>query len=261
MTPAPAPDPHAALAAYVLHALPPDEEAAFARHLAHCHRCRREAVSLAAAAGALAELPPVAPPAALRDRVLERIATSPQGPAADDDGPPPHVPAARTARTARTVRALRWALAACLALVVATGGIAYWQHEQAEEARAGLAVALMDPMAQLAQVLAAPDARMSATVFTDGATGCVIFSRSSHRAAFIASGLPKLSAGQVYALWYDDAGARRPAGTFPGALEKWHIALLDGPVDHATAVGVTVEPVGAVTGPTTDPIGVIDIPA
>ncbi|MCX4695895.1 anti-sigma factor [Streptomyces sp. NBC_01408] len=249
-----APDPHAALAAYVLHALTPEEDEAFARHLAVCTRCRREAASLRAAAAELAEVAPVAPPPGLRRRVLDRIAATPQDPLPAADGPRRPHPAARPGR------ALRWALAASLALAAAFGGIAYLQHRAAEEARARLAVAGQAPAARLAEVLAAPDARITATEFPDGATGCVIISRSESRAAFIASGLPKLSADQVYALWYDDIGGPRPAGTFPGR-GNWHIELLDGPVERATAVGVTVEPVGGSAHPSTEPIGVIEIPA
>lgn len=253
-----APDPHAALAAYVLHALTPEEDEAFARHLAVCTRCRREAASLRAAAAELAEVEPVPPPPGLRRRVLDRIAVTPQDPLPDGDGPRRPHPAARPSD--RPARALRWALAASLALAAAFGGVAYLQHRAAEEARARLAVAGQAPAARLAEVLAAPDARITATEFPDGATGCVIISRSESRAAFIASGLPKLSADQVYALWYDDIGGPRPAGTFPGR-GNWHIELLDGAVERATAVGVTVEPVGGSAHPSSEPIGVIEIPA
>lgn len=256
MTIAPDPhtDPHAALAAYLLHALPPEEEAAFARHLAGCVRCRREAVSLGAAAGRLAEFTPVAPPPELRRRVLDRVAATPQESLPGAAGPRRPAPAAAGSR------ALRWALAACLALAAAFGGIAFWQHREAEDARARLAAAGQTPGSQLAEVLAAPDARISATEFPDGATGCVVVSRSESRAAFIASGLPKLSGNQVYALWFDGAGGPRLAGTFPGR-GTWHIELLEGPVARATAVGVTVEPAGGSAAPSTEPIGVIDIPA
>jgi anti-sigma factor RsiW len=41
-------DPHLAVGAYVLHSLPPSEEAAFEDHLAGCATCRHEADELAA---------------------------------------------------------------------------------------------------------------------------------------------------------------------------------------------------------------------
>ncbi|MFF4319176.1 anti-sigma factor domain-containing protein [Streptomyces sp. NPDC001568] len=266
-----APDPHASLGAYLLHAMPPDEEAAFARHLAGCVSCRREAAALAPVVADLCASPPVAPPPRSRAVVLERIARTPQETAADAPtaaGPAPsHAPGAPVGRAGAPVRPpgrvrrLRWALACCAVAAAAFGGIALWQHQEAEEARAGLSASRpAGPARELAEVLAAPDARVSAARFEDGATGCVIVSRSESRAAFIATGLPKLPADQVYALWYDDDGTTRSAGTLAGG-GNWHIKLLDGAVDQATAVGVTVESAAGSTGPTTAPVGVVDIPA
>ncbi|MFD3869324.1 anti-sigma factor domain-containing protein [Streptomyces sp. NPDC058623] len=262
-----APDPHASLGAYLLHAMPADEEAAFARHLAGCVSCRREAAALAPVVADLCATPPVAPPAESRALVLERIARTPQE-GVDSPAPPSHAPGAPVrragapaARAPGRVRRLRWALACCAVAAAAFGGIALWQHQEAEQARAGLSASRpAGPARELAEVLAAPDAQVNAARFEDGATGCVIVSRSESRAAFIATGLPKLPADQVYALWYDDDGTTRSAGTLAGG-GSWHIQLLDGPVDRATAVGVTVESAAGSTGPTTAPVGVVDIPA
>ncbi|MFE2525943.1 anti-sigma factor domain-containing protein [Streptomyces sp. NPDC059382] len=266
-----APDPHAPLGAYLLHAMPPDEEAAFARHLAGCVSCRREAAALTPVVADLSGTPPMSPPADLRRTVLERVAVTPQEPALPPFVVPPPAPvaphapgAARSGQRsgARPGRRGRWVLAACLAAAVAFGGIALWQHQEAEQARSSLieSTRRTGPVAELADVLAAPDAKVSAARFEDGATGCVIVSRSESRAAFIASGLPKLPDGQVYKLWYDDAGTTRAAGTLRGG-GNWHVKLLDGPVDQATSVGVTVESAAGSVGPTTAPVGVIDIPA
>ncbi|MGW7064198.1 anti-sigma factor [Streptomyces sp. NPDC054904] len=266
-----APDPHASLGAYLLHAMPPDEEDDFARHLAGCVSCRREAAALAPVVADLCASPPMAPPAESRVVVLARIAGTPQEATGSPTAPrpvPSHAPgapagraAAPAARPPGRVRRLRWALACCAAAAVAFGGIALWQHQEAEEARAGLSASRASgPARELAEVLAAPDAQVNAARFEDGATGCVIVSRSESKAAFIATGLPKLPADQVYALWYDDDGTTRSAGTLAGG-GSWHIQLLDGPVDQATAVGVTVESAAGSTTPTTAPVGVVDIPA
>ncbi|MFG2093392.1 zf-HC2 domain-containing protein [Streptomyces sp. NPDC048612] len=71
-------DPHEAVGAYVLHALPPEEAAAFSQHLAGCDACTREAADLDAAVACLADAEAVAPPEALRRRVLQQIATTAQ---------------------------------------------------------------------------------------------------------------------------------------------------------------------------------------
>ncbi|MFE9258042.1 anti-sigma factor domain-containing protein [Streptomyces sp. NPDC006879] len=237
------------MGAYVLHALPPDEEIAFENHLARCRACRREVAALRTVVVELSSGPPPEPPGELRAQVLAKVATTRQEGPSGAPRPPGGKPS----------RPMRLALAACLAAAAAFGGIALWQHQEAVDVRARTQERVQEAEA-LADVLAAPDARISTAELSNGATGCVVLSRSESQAAFIASGLPKLESGKVYELWYDDSGTPRRAGTLTGK-GNWHIQLLDGPVDQATAVGITVEPTGGSTQPTTDPIGVIDLPA
>ncbi|MER5870761.1 anti-sigma factor [Streptomyces sp. NPDC002044] len=260
--------PHASLGAYLLHALPPDEESAFANHLAGCDSCRRELLALMPVLIRLCATEGVSPPPGMRDRVLGQVAGTAQEAGRREPRPGP-APGARPLFGGRGAvprpagrggpgAPLRWALAASLAAAAALGGIAVWQHQEAAEARTELRRA--GPAAQLAEVLAAPDATIGTADFGDGATGCVVVSREESRAAFMASGLPELTSDQVYELWYDDAGTPRSAGTLTGR-GNWHIKLLDGPVEEATALGITVEPAGGSAQPTSSPIGLIDIPA
>ncbi|WP_327706755.1 zf-HC2 domain-containing protein [Streptomyces decoyicus] len=67
-------NPCLAVGAYVLHALPPAEEAAFEEHLAGRDGCTWEVAALEATVACLAEAEAVTPPAALRRQVLDRIA-------------------------------------------------------------------------------------------------------------------------------------------------------------------------------------------
>ena len=61
-------------AAYVLAALPPAEARAFARHVTECAACRAEADALLEVASSLAlAVPPVEPPAALRQRIIDAV--------------------------------------------------------------------------------------------------------------------------------------------------------------------------------------------
>ncbi|MYS10193.1 anti-sigma factor, partial [Streptomyces sp. SID6041] len=133
-----------------------------------------------------------------------------------------------------------------------------WQHGAAEDARqeAGRARQANDAVAE---VLAAPDAKVSTTRLEGGAVGTVVVSSSLDRAVFAASGMAPPPAGKVYQLWYDDGGTMRSAGLMdPGATAE--ATLLEGPVRQASGVGVTVEPAGGSPSPTSDPVAVLALP-
>src|SRR5689334_25039882 len=66
-------DPHSLVAPYALDALDPDEEREFEEHLASCESCRRALARLREAAASLAYAAPgPAPPAALKERILDQ---------------------------------------------------------------------------------------------------------------------------------------------------------------------------------------------
>ncbi|MBP2586339.1 anti-sigma factor RsiW [Streptomyces sp. PvR006] len=244
-------DPHTMTGAYALHALDPEEHEAVRRHLAECPSCAQEVLEFSETVVRLGLAVAVTPTAALRTGVLERIATVRQEP-----------PATRAARPPRGRRGLRrwshWALAACLAGAVGLGGVAAWQHGLAEDARQETARA-REANDAVAEVLAAPDARVSTSRLEGGAVGTVVVSASLDRAVFAASGMAPPPAGKVYQLWYDDEGTMRSAGLMdPGATAE--ATLLDGPVDRASGVGVTVEPAGGSPSPTSAPVAVLDFP-
>ncbi|MFI6421979.1 anti-sigma factor domain-containing protein [Streptomyces sp. NPDC050842] len=248
-------DPHTLTGAYALDALDPEERGAVRLHLAGCAACALEVEEFSETVARLGLAVAGTPTAALRAGVMERIATVRQE-------PPPTGQAVRT--TARgwlgVRRWTRWALAACLATAVGFGGVAAWQYESAGDARqeADRARAANDAVAV---VLAAPDARISTGRLDGGAVGTVVVSASLDRAVFAASGMAPPPPGKVYQLWYADGdGTMRPAGLMdPGAGAE--ATLLDGPVDGASGMGVTVEPAGGSPRPTSDPVAVLAFPA
>ncbi|MEU6705862.1 anti-sigma factor [Streptomyces wuyuanensis] len=262
---------HADAGAYVLHALPEDERRAFEEHLASCASCAREVAALSDSAARLAQPVTAEPPDHLRRRVLERIAVTPQAPYAPRvprERPEAEVPHARPAAgepvpapapRSPVPRILQLALAACTALAVAFGGVAVWQYQAAEQARSQLHWA-EDRYAGVADVLAAPDVELHTQQLADGGTGTIAVSRSQDAAVFFATGVPPLPVGQTYALWFTEDGSYRPAGLVSGA-EAQDMQMLNGPVSGATAVGITIEPVGGSSQPTGPPLGLIDIPA
>ncbi|MEV5548478.1 anti-sigma factor [Streptomyces sp. NPDC052309] len=240
-------DPHLDVGAYVLHALPADEEAAFENHLAGCTSCRLEAEQLSGAAVRLGASETSAPPADLRRRVLDRIGTVRQ----DRPGP--------VASRRRRERRLWPALAASLAAAAALGGVAWWQSSEADTAREQSALALAET-GRLADVLTAPDATITTSKLEYGGNAAVVASRGQDRSAFIASQLPPLAGDRVYELWYADSGWYRPAGLLPATGGR-QSRVLDGRLSGATAVCITVEPAGGSPRPTTDILAFISLPA
>ncbi|MGX1026018.1 anti-sigma factor [Streptomyces sp. SAI-097] len=245
-------DLHSLTGAYALHALPEDERDAFERHLADCADCVRETRDFDAATARLGLAATVVPGRALRDRVLHRITTVRQVP-----------PGGGTVEKARRVvprgrGPARWALAACLAAAAGLGGTAVWQYERAQDA--GERAAQAERRAEtLAGVLAAPDAESRTARLADGASGTLVVSARQDRAVFLASGMAEPPRGKVYQLWFDDHGTMRPAGLMdPGSTRQ--AVLMEGAVDGAAGVGITVEPAGGSRQPTSDPIALLSMP-
>ncbi|MFH9889606.1 anti-sigma factor [Streptomyces luteogriseus] len=239
--------------AYALHALSDDELVTFERHLAGCEPCAREAAELSATAARLALAATVTPPAALRGRVLHRVSSVRQE-------SPGGLTALRTGRASLRARLLsRWALAACLAAAAALGGTAFWQHQRAEDALRQARSAQSGTEA-IAAVLASPDARTRTAVLGGGATGTIVVSRDRDRAVFLASGMARPTDGKVYQLWFDDEGTMRSAGLMdPGRTDQ--AVLMQGAVDGASGMGVTLEPAGGSEEPTSAPVALMRLPA
>ncbi|MET9496242.1 anti-sigma factor [Streptomyces sp. NPDC006552] len=243
---------HTLTGAYALHALDPSEEAAFERHLDACPACAQEVRELSATAARLGLAVSVPPPDGFKEAVLRRVDGVRQEPPRTSAAP-----AAGVARAGRTVS--RWALAACLAAVAALGGTTLWQHMEAQDARqeARQARQVTD---QVADVLAAPDARTRGARLPDGASGTVTVSAERDKAVFVAASLARPPSGKVYQLWFDDGGTMRPAGLMdPGRTTQ--TVLMAGAVGDASGMGLTVEPAGGSPRPTTQPLALMRLPA
>lgn len=251
-------DLHTLTGAYVLHALSDEERTEFERHLEICEACAQEVRELAATAGRLARAVSVSPPATMKAEVLRSIATVRQLPPHTPTDAPTSTPGKFAGGQGRGRRLSRFALAACLAAAAGFGGIAVWQHQRADEAgeRAQQAQRQAE---ELAQVLAAPDAKAATGKLADGATGTVVVAKSRNQAAFVAAKMPEPPTGKVYQLWFNDDGTMRSAGLMDPARST-EAVLLDGPVDQASGIGITVEPAGGSEEPTSDPVGLMNFP-
>ncbi|PRH76877.1 anti-sigma factor [Streptomyces solincola] len=241
---------HAPTGAYALDALPDDERDAFERHLETCPACAQEVRELTATAARLGVSAATAPPPGMKAAVLAGIDSVRQL--------PPLVPGggASAVSPVRRGRALpRLVLAACVAAAVGFGGVAAWQYQRADEA-SEQARAAQDQADRLTAVLSAPDARTVTGATEGGTRATVVVSRERNSAVFVASGLPKPPAGKTYQLWFDDDGAMRPAGL----VSSDGASVMQGGVDGASGVGVTVEPLGGSAEPTTGPLMVMSFP-
>ncbi|MFJ5829490.1 anti-sigma factor domain-containing protein [Streptomyces sp. NPDC093089] len=246
-------DPHLGAAAYVLHALPPAEEAAFENHLAGCETCRQDVAEFKQTAARLASAEAAPVPEGLRARVMEQVSHTPQDRLRH---------AARPRGGSRGGTGLRLALAASIVAAAVLGALAALEHTDAEEARARAAQAQEQARTAggtFADILTAPDATVHAGGLSDGAKAAVVVSREQARAAFTARDLPTLPSGKAYELWYaDKAGDLRPAGLLDDTGDR-ATRILEGPLGNAVAVGITVEPAGGSAQPTTEPLGIISI--
>ncbi|QNE78339.1 anti-sigma factor [Streptomyces finlayi] len=244
---------HTLTGAYALHALPDDERTEFERHLGACEACSQEVREFTATAARLGLAVSRTPSAGLRDRVLREVATVRQE-------PPSHSRLNRATRAGDRARrrTTSYLLAACLAAAAAFGGVAVWQNELAQDARqeANRAEQRSD---QLAQVLAASDAKTNSGTLKGGARATVVVSRSADRAVFLASGMERPPAGKVYQLWFDEGGTMRSAGLMDPSASDGAV-LMDGPVGDASGMGVTVEPSGGSEQPTSAPLALMGLP-
>ncbi|MFB6581221.1 anti-sigma factor domain-containing protein [Streptomyces sp. NPDC056402] len=244
-------DVHTLSAAHALNALDPAERAAFGMHLRRCEECRQEAAEFEATAARLAAAASQVPPTAMKRRALSAV-----------DGVrqlPPRVPTPAGAKW--TGGRLRrgtgsFVLAACLAAAASFAGLAARQHEQGEGSaqRAGQAEERLDAFSS---VLASPDARAAHGKAANGALMTVVSSGHRNKAVLAATGLPAPAPGKTYQLWLDIGGSMRPAGFITGD----GTVPLHGSPAAATAVGLTVEPAGGSSRPTTDPLLLMSLPA
>jgi len=242
---------HDLAGAYALDALDDAELERFERHLLRCPACLEDVRRMTSTATALAMATAAEPPPGLRQRVLAAAAATPQL--------PPLPPAQARHRHGRPVTRSVWFPR--LALGIAAAGVA---------AAVALAVVTVSTQHRLdsvqaqnqaiAAVLSAPDAQITSAAVSVGGRATVVSSYAQQKMIFTSSGLPTLSAAKVYELWFLSTGAARPAGLLPQPADGKTAPVLASGLTAADKVGVTVEPAGGTSSPTTTPILVMTLP-
>jgi anti-sigma-K factor RskA len=243
---------HELAGAYALDALDDAERERFERHLARCPSCADDVRQMTSTATALAMAVAAEPPPGLKARVLAAAATTPQL---------PPLPAAAAARRRHGRRVARSDWFPRLALGVAAVGVA------AAVVLAVVTVSTQDRLDRLqtqnqaiAGVLAAPDAQVATAASSTGGRATVVLSYAEQKMIFTSTGLPTLPNNKVYELWLLSTGSARPAGLLPEPTDGKTAPVLAAGLTSADKVGVTVEPAGGTSSPTTTPILVMTLP-
>jgi anti-sigma-K factor RskA len=213
---------HVLTGSYALDALGPQEMEDFERHLQHCGSCAAEVRGLRETAARLALAKARRPPARMQQRVLVATYRTRQLPPL-----PSHRPAQGRRRWPRPVLAL---------------------------AAASVAAALALGMTQLTAPHR-PDVSVQTARTSAGGAVTLIVSPAQRDAVLTAARLPSLPDGRVYQVWVIGPAGARPAGFLSGT------ALVLAGVRAGERVGVTVEPAGGTSRPTTAPIILMPVPA
>jgi anti-sigma-K factor RskA len=245
---------HSIAGPYALDALDDAQRDRFERHLRGCASCQGEVRGFMAVAAALAEAATGVPPAGLRDQVLAAVSATRQLSS--------EVPVRRAGRGVRKTRPAprsQWlprlalaAGAAGLAVSAVLGGVTV-------EARNGQSAAQAQAQA-IAALLSAPDARLVSAPTSAGGSAIVVASVRQGKMVFTSSGLRSLPGSRVYQLWFVGT-TTRSAGLVPAAIDGRTAPVLASGLAAGDKIGVTVEPAGGSSKPTTAPIVLMTLPA
>jgi len=230
------------VATYLLGALTDAERRDFERHLADCARCREDVAELRVVSDALPlAVPPVAPPVALRDRLMETVRAeaavlSAAGAAADRAAP------ARRRRFAWPFGRPLAVAGAALALLL---GVALGF---------GIGTATNDGQTKTQTVVQVRTVQATVTPATAPRGTAVIVVRNGV-ATLRVRGLPLPPEGKVYEVWLLRRGAAAPSPTDAlfsvSTRGSGRIALPS--VRGVEQVLVTAEPAGGSQAPTSQP--------
>jgi anti-sigma-K factor RskA len=252
---------HILTGAYALDAL---EDAAeqdrFARHLRRCGACAAEVRGLREVSTTLAFAAAEEPPPGMREHVLAMAERTRQL--------PPELSSRHRRRTRLAWPQLPWVhgpwlqgLVAATAVIAIVAAVVFGigqsdTRQQLSQARA--------QNAAIAAVLAAPDARTVSGATSLGGTTTVVLSAKLSELVVTTSGLPALADGKVYQLWLIGPAptavtAVRSAGLLPSATARLTAPYLASGLVQGDKLGITVEPQGGTTQPTTTPILLLPI--
>jgi anti-sigma-K factor RskA len=285
---------HVLTGSYALDALDAQERAEFERHLQHCPSCQAEVRGLRETAARLAIARAAQPPAQLEQRVLATTYRTRQLPPLPADRLRRDLGQTRLARLARLfagrlaadqpdsshghrsdrrsdrraarrsdrgrgngwsnnwLRSPRLVGAVAAASVAAAVGLGVTQVSTQHQLDSAQATS-----AAIAKVLDAPDARIEATSATAGGAVTVVVSALQREAVVTTSGMPSLSSSRVYQVWVMSSSGARSVGLLSSTNRIGQ--LLASGVRSGDQIGITVEPSGGSSRPTTTPVATVPL--
>jgi hypothetical protein len=241
-------DLHTLTGVYALDAIDGVERDRFEHHLMHCQACENEVRGLQDTATRLALAVTIPAPEQMKARVLASVARTRQLPPVPDPRPLPAAPPAWSRRFAIPVAAA--CLAVAIVFAVLFGVTRHQLSTQTSQQR------------QIAAVLNAPGAKLVTARTSVGGAATVVIAARLHEVIFTSKGLPALSDSRVYQLWvmgpHGTAASAGLLARLSGGKTAPQLASGYLPGDQ---IGVTVEPAGGTTKPTTNPIVVLSVPS
>ncbi len=276
-------DMHVLTGSYVLDALSDAEREDFERHLHHCPSCQAEVRGLRETAARLAMAKAARPPAQMAERVLAATYRTRQlpplardrfrrdrrrsqltrlfsdrnaaeRPRPDPSADPRHDPRRGNGRGNSWVRSPRLVAAFAAASVAVAVGLGITQvatQHQLDSVKASNAA--------ITKVLDAPDARIETAHATVGGAVTVVASALQQEAVVTTKGMPSLSASRIYQVWVMSSSGARSVGLVSATDQNGQ--LLASGLRSGDRIGITVEPAGGTSHPTTAPIVTVPVTA
>lgn len=207
------------------------------------------------------QLPPLTEPAAAPAEAAAPASPAPVSPAPASPAPVSPAPASPVEATPEALTPAerkaqrRWfSRPAVIAASAAAAVVLFFGGAIVGGSLAGNDSTTQQQASALAAINAAPDAQRATSAVAGGGTATLVWSATLGTSAIIASDLPSLPKDKTYELWYIRGGEATPAGTMNAAETGSTWKVLAGTMKAGDTVGVTVEPSGGSSRPTTDPI-------
>lgn len=239
------PDLHTLTGAHVLDAIDdPAEQHRFARHLRRCQACAAEVRGLQEVATSLALATAAEPPPAMRERIMAAVRRMRQL--------PPEIDHHARSRPPRMIPVLA-AVAAVAVVLACVLGIRLYSTQRQLTAAQARAQAING-------VLSAPDARVLSARTQAGGVATVVVSAARRDLTVAVAGLRRLPAGEVYQLWLIGPPRTRSAGLLPAPVGGRAGPVLATGLASGDRLGMTIEPAGGTSQPTTSPLIALPLP-